>query len=151
MKELDRKAVQPSGFSSSDSLTALGRLGADLTVLVESKLSLLRIELKEDIAAYIRGGIHVALGGLVAAVGFGFVSAAMALTASTLVGQAVDLSPPAAYSVGFVVVGACLMVGGIVVARRAAQRLMETELTPKRSVQELEKDRAWLRSEAHGD
>lgn len=85
-------------------------------------------------------------GGLVAAVGFGLMSAAAALMVSTLLGKAVDLSLPAACSLGFVVVGVLFMVGGLVVARRAAHRLMGTELAPKRSVQELEKDREWLRS-----
>lgn len=147
MSELEPKAPRADVPSSADSLPALvGRLGEDLTMLVDSKLSLFKIELKEDLRSYIRGGVLVGAGGLVAAVGFGLMSAAAALMVSTLLGKAVDLSLPAVYSLGFVVVGVLFMVGGLVVARRAAHRLMGTELAPKRSVQELEKDREWLRS-----
>lgn len=124
-----------------ENLPALvGRLGEDLAVLVDSKLSLLRIELREETRSYIRGGGLVALGGLVATVGLGLVSAAAALVLSTFLRGAFDLSLPAACSLGLAVVGAVVMVGGGIGARRAAQRLIATESTPK-----IEKDREWLR------
>lgn len=150
MSEREREAPRAEVPPSADSLPALiGRLGEDLTMLVDSKLTLLKIEVKEDllsyIRAYIRGGIRVGVGGLVAAVGFGLVSAAAALMVSTLLGKAVDLSLRAAYSLGFVAVGVLLMIGGLVGAGRAAHRLGATEMVPEQSIRELEKDREWLR------
>lgn len=146
MSDVERKAPRADAPSPADSLPALvGRLGEDLMVLVDSKLSLLKIELKEDLGAYVRGGIRVGVGGLAMAVGFGCVSVAAALAVSMLLANALDLGPPAAYSAGFVVVGVVFMIGGLVVAKQAARRLMATELAATRSAEELTKDREWLR------
>ena len=132
--------------SAADSLPSLiGRLGEDLTSLVDSKLALLKLELQEDLRSYIRGGVRALAGGMVATVGVALVSVGVALMISTLLGKATDLSPPAAHCVGFVAVGLLLLLGGIVVAARAARGLKAVELAPERSVQELEKDREWLR------
>jgi hypothetical protein len=53
--------------SPSDSLPALvGRLGEDLS-RVDSKLSLLKIEIQDDLHSYLRGAVHVVAAGAVAA------------------------------------------------------------------------------------
>jgi hypothetical protein len=113
-------------------------------MLVDSKLSLFKLEVREDLRSYLRGGIHVGAGVLMAGVGFGLVSAATALLLSTLLAKAVDLSSPSAYALGFVLVGLLFMVGGLIVARRATHRLMQTDAAPQRSLQEFEEDREWL-------
>ena len=142
MTESKQKAPRADAPSSAESLPELvGRLAEDLTMLVDSKLSLFKLEVREDLRSYLRGGIRVGAGVLVAGVGFGLVSAATALLLSTLLAKAVDLSPPSAYALGFVLVGVLFMVGGLIVARRAAHRLMQTDAAPQRSLQELEKDR----------
>ena len=48
----------------------VGRLGDDVMQLFDTKLSLLKVEIKEEANAYARGGIAISLGGIVAAVGF---------------------------------------------------------------------------------
>jgi uncharacterized membrane protein YqjE len=146
MTESKQKAPRADAPSPAESLPALvGRLSADLTTLVDSNLSLFKLEVKEDLRSYLRGGIRVGAGVLVAGVGFGLVSAATALLLSTLLAKAVDLTPPLAYALGFVLVGLHFMIGGLIVARRATHRLMQTDAAPQRSLQELEKDREWLR------
>lgn len=54
-----------------EGLTALfSKMADELTQLVDMKLMLLKVELKEDIAGYIRGGLMILIGGVVIAVGF---------------------------------------------------------------------------------
>ena len=133
--------------SSSDSLPALvGRLGEDLTHLVDSKLSLLKIEIRDDLHSYLRGAVHVVAAGVVAAVGFGLVSIGVTLFAATLLVKSASLSWPTAQATGFVVVGLLFLGGGAIVARLAIARLTDIDATPERSIQELERDRKWLRA-----
>jgi len=134
--------------TSSDSLPALvGRLGEDLTRLVDSKLSLLKIEIRDDLHSYLRGAVHVVAAGAVAAVGFGLVSIGVALFAATLLVQSESLSWPTAQATGFVVTGLLFLGAGAIVARLAFARLKHTDPAPERSIQELERDREWLRAE----
>lgn len=94
MTEPQQKAPRADAPSSAESLPALvGRLSEDLTTLLDSKLSLFQLELKEDLRSYLRGGIRVGAGVLVAGVGFGLVSAATALLLSTL-GEGRRSHPP---------------------------------------------------------
>jgi hypothetical protein len=134
--------------SPSDSLPALvGRLGEDLSRLVDSKLGLLKIEIQDDLHSYLRGAVYVVAAGAVAAVGFGLVSVGVALFAATLLAQSASLSWPTAQAAGFAVIGLSFLVGGVIVARLAIARLKDTDLTPGRSIRELERDRKWLRAD----
>ena len=59
------KASSPDATASSESLPVLvGRLSDDLTELVDSKLSLLKIELQEDARLYVRRGVRAIAGGV---------------------------------------------------------------------------------------
>ena len=134
--------------SPSDSLPALvGRLGEDLSRLVDSKLSLLKIEIQDDLRSYLRGAVHVVAAGAVAAVGFGLVSVGVALFGASLLAQSASLSWPTAQATGFVVIGLLFMAGGVIVARLAIARLKYTDAAPERSIRELERDRKWLRAD----
>jgi uncharacterized membrane protein YqjE len=134
--------------SSSDSLPALvGRLGEDLSRLVDTKLSLLKIEIQDDLHSYLRGAVQVVAAGAAAAVGFGLVSVGVALFGATLLAQSASLSWPTAQVTAFVVIGFLFMGGGVIVARLAIARLKYTDATPERSIRELERDREWLRAE----
>jgi uncharacterized membrane protein YqjE len=134
--------------SASDSLPALvGRLGEDLTRLVDSKLSLLKIEIQDDLHSYFRGVVHVVAAGAVAVVGFGLVSVSVALFAASLLAELASLSWHTAQAAGFAVLGFLFMAGGVIVARLAIARLQYTDPTPERSIRELERDREWLRAE----
>ena len=134
--------------SPSDSLPALvGRLGEDLSRLVDSKLSLLKVEIRDDLRSYSRGAVLAVAAGVVAAVGFGLVSVGVALFGATLLAQSASLSWPTAQAAGFVVTGVLFMGGGVIVARLAVARLKYTDPTPERSIRELERDRKWLRAD----
>ena len=132
----------------SDSLPALvGRLGEDLSRLMDTKLSLLKIEIQDDLRSYLRGAVHVVAAGSVAAIGFGLVSVGVALFGATLLAESGSLSWPTAQATGFIVLGLLFMGGGVIVARLAIAQLKNTDATPERSIRELERDRKWLRAD----
>jgi hypothetical protein len=59
--------------------TLLGRLGDQVSELVDTKIDLLKIEVKEDVNTYLHGSVIVAAGGVMAAVGFSLVNVSVAL------------------------------------------------------------------------
>ena len=124
----------------------LSRLGEDVTELLDTKLSLLKVEVKEDVQTYVRGGVMIAVGAVVAAVGFALLNVAVAFGVSTLFAEA-DLSQPARYALGFVITGgAYLLIGGIIVLAMKS-RLAKQDIVPNRSLDELRKDKQWLKNE----
>jgi len=130
----------------SDSLPVLvGRLGEDIGRLVDSKLNLLKIEIQDDLRSYFRGAVQVVAAGAVAAVGFGLVSVGVALFVATLLARSGSLSGPTAQATGFVAIGLLFVGGGAIVGRLALARLKRADPIPERSIQELERDRKWLR------
>jgi uncharacterized membrane protein YqjE len=133
--------------SETDSLPSLvGRLGDDVMQLFDTKLSLLKVELKEEANAYVRGGIAIAFGGIVAGVGFGLLNVAVAFAVSTLFANA-DLSQASKYALGFVVTGLFYVVIGGIVVLTVKNRLANQDLVPNRTVEELRKDKQWLKNE----
>lgn len=133
MSEHPGKAPGGGGPSTADGLPPLiGRLGEDVASLLDSKLNLLKLELHEELRSYVRGGVRTLVGGLIAAVGFGLVSVGAAILVSTVVGEALGVSPPTAHCLGFAVVGLLFSLGGVIVARRAAQALKPTAVVPMR-------------------
>ena len=124
----------------------LGRLGDDVMQLINSQLALFKVEIKEEASAYARHATFIAVGGAVAAIGFALLNVAVAFGVSTLFARA-NFSQPASYALGFVVTGVFyLLVGGIVVLAMK-NRLAKQQLVPPRTVQELRKDKQWLKSE----
>jgi len=124
----------------------VGRLGDDVMQLFDTKLSLLKVEIKEEVNAYARGGVAIATGGIIAAVGFALVNVAVAFGVSTLFAAA-NLSQSAKYALGFVITGLFyLMIGGLMVLV-TKNRLAKQDLIPNRTVQELRKDKQWLKNE----
>jgi len=141
-------AFTPEVIQKSDeSLPSLvARLGDDVMQLFDTKLSLLKVELKEEANEYARDGLMIVVGGIVAAIGFALVNVALAFGISTLF-AGVDLSQPAKYAIGFVTAGLLyLIVGGIIVSAMK-QRLAKQKLVPDRTVEELRKDKQWLKNE----
>ena len=125
--------------------TLFGRLSEGVTTLLDTKLSLLKIEIKEDINAYIRGAVMILIGGIIAAVGFAILNVAVALFVGALLPE--TLSPAVRYALGFVITGAIyLLVGGIFIIT-AKNRLAKQDIVPNRSVSELRKDKEWLKKE----
>lgn len=131
----------------TESLPALvGRLGDDVMQLFDTKLSLLKVEIKEEASAYARGGIAIALGGMVAAVGFALLNVAVAFAVSTLFAN-VNLTQSAKYALGFVLTGLFYLVIGGIVVLAVKNRLAKQDLVPNRTVEELRKDKQWLKNE----
>ena len=126
--------------------TLLSRLGDDAVQLINSQFALFKVEIKEEANAYIRGTVTMVIASVVALIGFALLNVALAFGVSTLFAQT-NLSQPAMYALGFVVTGFFyLLVGGIVVMA-IKSRLAKQELVPTRSVEELRKDKEWLKNE----
>jgi len=132
---------------TDESLPSLfSRLGDDVMQLFDTKLSLLKVEIKEEANEYARDGIVIGLGGVIAAIGFALFNVAVAFGISTLLAN-VDISQPARYAIGFLVAGLLyLIVGGIMITTMK-KRLAKQSLVPDRTVKELRKDKQWLKNE----
>ena len=142
----ERVALEPRESTEQDLPSLFERLAEHVTKLLDQKLTLLRVEVKEEIDAYVKGAIVIAAGGIVAAVGFALANIAVAFVVSTLFAN-MDWSQPAKYALGFFITGlAYLVIGGIVIVI-TRNRLAKQGLVPRRTVQELEKDREWLQKE----
>lgn len=141
---LARSPEKPTDMENLPSL--FGRLGDDVTKLLDTKLSLLKVEIKEDVNAYVRGGVLIAVGGLVAAIGFALLNIALAFFVSTLFANT-GLSQPAKYALGFVITGAVYLAVGVILIVVMKKRLAAQGIVPERTVEELQKDKEWLKEE----
>ncbi|HEY8225629.1 MAG TPA: phage holin family protein [Pyrinomonadaceae bacterium] len=133
--------------ADNESLPSLfSRLGDDVMQLFDTKLSLLKVELKEEANEYARDGLLIGVGGLIAAIGFALLNVALAFGISTLFASA-DLSQPARYAIGFVSAGALYLIVGAIIITMMKNRLAKQKLVPGRTVAELRKDKQWLKNE----
>ena len=123
-----------------------GRLGDDVMQLFNSQLALFKVEIKEEANAYARGITMIAIGAVIATVGFALLNVAIAFAVSTLFAQA-NFSQPASYALGFVVTGGFYLLVGAIVVMLMKSRLSKQDLVPQRTVQELRKDKQWLKNE----
>jgi len=122
------------------------RLADDVMELVNSQLALFKVEIKEEANAYARGAAMIAFGAAVAIVGFALLNVAIAFAVSTLFSQA-NFSQPASYALGFLVTGGFYVLVGAIVVLVMKNRLAHRNLMPERTVQELRKDKQWLKNE----
>jgi uncharacterized membrane protein YqjE len=144
LANVDEAAMMRNGSESIPNL--LTRLGDDVMQLVNSQLALFKVEIKEEANAYARGAVMIAVGGVIAVVGFALLNVALAFAVSTLFARA-NFSQPASYALGFVATGVFyLIVGGILVLAMKS-RLAKQNVMPPMTVQELRKDKQWLKSE----
>jgi uncharacterized membrane protein YqjE len=133
--------------ADNDSLPSLfSRLGDDVMQLFNSQLALFKVEIKEEANTYARGITMIAIGAVIATVGFALLNVAIAFAVSTLFAQA-NFSQPASYALGFVVTGGFYVVVGAIVVMLMKSRLGKQDLVPQRTVQELRKDKQWLKNE----
>jgi uncharacterized membrane protein YqjE len=126
--------------------TLFSRLGDDVMQLFNSQLALFKVEIKEEASAYARGVTMIAIGAVIATVGFALLNVAIAFAVSTLFAQA-NFSQPASYALGFVVTGGFYVLVGAIVVMLMKGRLAKQDLVPQRTVQELRKDKQWLKNE----
>ena len=144
LAKADEAAIARNDNESIPNL--LSRLGDDVMQLVNSQFALFKVEVKEEATAYARAAAMIGVGAVVATIGFALLNVAIAFAVSTLFAQA-NFSQPASYALGFVVTGFFyLLVGGIVILAMK-NRLAKQELVPPMTVQELRKDKQWLKSE----
>lgn len=139
-----RPATVPTENDGLPSL--ISRLGEDIMELVNSQLALLKVEIREEANAYARGAAMIAFGAAVAVVGFALLNVAIAFAVSTLFAQA-NFSQPASYALGFLATGGFYLIVGAIVVLVVKSRLAKQNLVPKRTVQELRKDKEWLKNE----
>jgi len=126
--------------------TLFTKLGDDVMALFNSQLALFKVEIKEEANAYARGAMMIGLGAVVAAIGFALLNVAVAFGVSTLFAQA-NLSQPATYALGFVITGIFYLLLGAIIVMAIKSRLSKQQLVPNRTVEELRKDKEWLKNE----
>ena len=122
------------------------RLGDDVTQLFDTKMSLLRVEVKEDVTALLRAGIGIAIASMVALIGFALASVAAARGIATQLTNT-GLSQAGADGLGFLIVGLIYLILGTIVAFVMKGRLSKQSLVPNRSIDEIRKDKEWLKKE----
>ena len=122
------------------------RLGDDVSQLFDTKMSLLKVEVKEDVDAFLRASVGIAVAATVALMGFALASIAGALGISTLLANS-NLSQAGRYGLGFVIVGAAYLLVGTIVVLIMKGRLAKQSLVPNRTVDEFRKDKEWLKKE----
>ena len=112
--------------------------------LLDAKFSLLKEEVKDDANAYMHGAVMLAIGGVVAGVGFALINVAIAFFVSKLFTfEDARLN----YALGFLVTGALyLVIGGILIVA-IKNRMAAHNPVPERTVDELGKDKLWLKKE----
>src|SRR5882672_322334 len=138
------EVVQKSDNESLPQLFA--RLGDDVMQLFDTKLSLLKVEIKEEANEFARDGLMIAVGGIIAAIGFALLNVALAFGISSLFANA-DLSQPAKYAIGFVTAGFLYLIVGAILIAAMKNRLAKQKLVPDRTIEELRKDKEWLKKE----
>jgi len=126
--------------------TLFSRLGDDVMQLFDTKMSLLKVEIKEEANEYARSGAMIAVGGIIAAIGFALLNVALAFGISTLFADTA-LSQPAKYAIGFVSAGILYLIVGAIIVSTMRSRLAKQNLIPDRTVEELRKDKQWLKNE----
>jgi len=139
--------VSPETNTSDESLPSLfSRLGDDVMQLFDTKMSLLKVEIKEEATAYARDGVMIGAGGIIAAVGFALLNVALAFGISTLLANT-ELSQAAKYAIGFLSAGVLYLIIGSIIMMTMKNRLAKQSLVPDRTVAELRKDKQWLKNE----
>ena len=147
LMNVDGREIATTTPVENESLPNLiSRLGEDLMQLVNSQLALLKVEIKEEANAYARGAAMIAFGAAVAVVGFALLNVAIAFAVSTLFARA-NFSQPASYALGFLATGGFYLIVGAIVVLVVKSRLGKQNLVPTRTVQELRKDKEWLKNE----
>jgi len=147
LTQADQRRNGLEAHQDPDSLPSLfGRLGDDVMQLFNSQLALFKVEIKEEASVYARNVTMIAIGAVIATVGFALLNVAIAFAVSTLFAKA-NFSQPASYALGFVVTGGFYVLVGAIVVMLMKNRLAKHDLVPQRTVQELRKDKQWLKNE----
>jgi hypothetical protein len=109
----------------------------------------LKVEIREDVDAYIRRGITMVIGGIVVAVGFALANLALSFFISTLFAN-LQMSQPVKYGLGFMTTGIVYLVVGAIIILITRKRLAAQDLLPRRSLNEFEHDKELVKSVIQG-
>jgi len=124
--------------------TLFGRLGDDVMKLLDTKLSLVKVEVKEEAAVYARSGAGIGVGAILATIGLVLINVAIAFFVSTLFSFA---RPQLNYAVGFLLTSLIYLIVGGAIIIVMKNRMAAQNIVPNRSVEELRKDKQWLKKE----
>ncbi len=154
MAEVERRRADlpaPTGSELENLPTLLGKLGDDVMRLVDTKLSLVKVELKEDASFYARNGAFTAVGAMVALIGFALVNVAVAFFISNFFANGsattVERFTPTSYGLGFLITGILYVVIGGVIVLVMKNKLAAYNPVPTRTLEEIRKDKQWLKNE----
>jgi len=143
----NQSTAMPEIGRAVDALPSLfTRLGDQLTQLFDAKLSLLRIELKEEVATYLRGTMMIVGGAVIALIGFALLNVAMAFFISMIFDGA-QIPQAVRYALGFVTTAVLYLVVGAALILKAKKRMSKQGILPPKTVTELERDKEWLKKE----
>lgn len=150
MKKISAESTSSAENPDSGSLPSLfSRLGEDLSTLIELRLNLLKVEIREDVDAYIRRSIAIAIGGVVVAVGFALANLALSFFISTLF-AGLQVSQPVKYGLGFMLTGVIYLVAGGIIITVAKNRMARQDILPRRSLNEFEHDKELVKTVIQG-
>ena len=155
MAEVERRRADVPAASQPaidvENLPALlGRLGDDVMRLVDTKLSLVKVELKEDASFYARNGAFMTVGAMIALIGFALVNVAIAFFISNFFADeaaAAERFGPTSYGLGFLITGIIYIVIGGVIVLVMKNRLAAYNPVPTSTLDEIRKDKQWLKNE----
>jgi uncharacterized membrane protein YqjE len=116
----------------------VNRLLNDFLRLLDQRLTLLKLELREELGAAVRRSALMAVGGVVAALGSILLIVALAVWVGELVG-----SIPG----GFAIVGGVFVLGGVILLLSMRRQLAGQTFVPRQTVQELRRDVEWIKHE----
>lgn len=132
----------PSDFENLTSL--VGRLGEDVMTLVDTKISLLKIEVKEDVSSYVRNGVLTVAGAMIALIGFLLLNVAIAFFISKLFTFPDERLN---YACGFLLTGVFYLVAGGILVMVMKNKLTAQNPMPEQSIEEIKRDKQWLKNE----
>jgi uncharacterized membrane protein YqjE len=141
------RAEQPQTPATTelDQLPAMfGRLGDEVMRMLDAKLGLIKLELKDEAKVYTRSVVFMMVGGVLAAVGFTLANIAVAFFISKLF---VGLGTPLSYALGFLITGALYLIIGGAIVLVMKNRLAAHDPAPTRTLEELRKDKQWLKND----
>lgn len=150
-RRVDVPAASQPGIDVENLPALLGRLGDDVMRLVDTKLSLVKVELKEDASFYARNGALTAVGAMVALIGFALLNVAVAFFISNFFANdaatTAERFTPTSYGLGFLITGVIYIVIGGVMVLMMKNRLAAYNPVPTTTLDEIRKDKQWLKNE----
>jgi hypothetical protein len=143
-------ASKAVSLDDDDSLPSLfGRMGDELSKLVDLRFNLLKVEIQEDVGAYVHHGVMMAIGGIIVAVGFALANIAFSFFISTLFANS-QLSQPVKYGLGFLIIGVIYLAAGGIILAVTRRRLAAQDFLPRRSLAEFESDKQMVKTVIQG-